>query len=74
MDMLDVIVQSSERHYRSGGRVYSQFGANFNSRFSSREAAKNAKENGFYGFSAPSLKENSSAMELRPLCVLRGFT
>jgi hypothetical protein len=31
-------------------RVYLQFGVKFHSRFSSREAAKNAKENAFYGF------------------------
>jgi hypothetical protein len=53
--------------------VHPQFRANFDSRFSSREAAKNAKENAFYDFSAPSPEEDSSAMEFRPLRVLRGF-
>jgi hypothetical protein len=48
-------------------------GANFDSRFVSREAAKNAKEKAFYGFSVPSFEEDSSATEFRPLRVLCGF-
>ena len=63
------------------------FGVNFDSRFVSREAAKprsreaaknvknvkNAKKRVCYGLFVPSLEKFSSAMEFRPLRVLRGF-
>ena len=55
----------------SSGRVHSPKGANFDSRFVSRAGAKNAKEKAFYGFSAPSFEEGSSATEFRSLRVLR---
>jgi hypothetical protein len=45
----------------------------FRPKIFSREAAKNAKEKAFYGFTALLLEEDSSATEFRPLRVLCGF-
>jgi hypothetical protein len=56
--------------------VHPPFGADFDSRFSSREERKERKERegkSFYGFSSPSLEEDSSVMGFGPLRVLRGF-
>jgi hypothetical protein len=53
--------------------VHPPFGADFDSRFSSREERKEREGKSFYGFSSPSLEEDSSVMGFGPLRVLRGF-